>query len=262
MGTTGYTLGIDIGQKHVGVCVWDPDTTSIRRWAVWSSEGSWAPEIWACLQTNATPDFLQDVDTVVIEHQPSKNPTMTRIMHYIEFFFVSKGFEVRIQDSKHKLLYASTTPWFPDNCTDAEWTYRTRKKLAIQCVHTFCRDTQQEHLEFFESSKKKDDLADAALHAMAYHGFKKTTDLAARTTKHKPPTKIISRPPSHKQERTGRYSPHNVRYFLKEAGTDPETIRTTLKTHPARVTRAFKRHFGDVDGYIRAIANLKPDDTV
>jgi RNase H-fold protein (predicted Holliday junction resolvase) len=79
-------LGIDVGQKNLGVCVVSTaEPRTITQWAVWESEGSWAKEIYACLGKNATNEFLDGVSHVVIERQPSKNPTMTRIMHYLEF---------------------------------------------------------------------------------------------------------------------------------------------------------------------------------
>ena len=152
-------LGIDVGQKNLGVCVVSTaEPRVIAQWAVWDSAGSWALEIHACLVQNATQEFLDGVTRVVIERQPSKNPSMTRIMHYLEFFFVSKGFKVTLQDPKHKLLYAATTPWFPTNATDAEWTYRHRKKLAVQTTASFLDATNQPLRGVFDNSKKKTTL--------------------------------------------------------------------------------------------------------
>lgn len=250
-------LGIDIGQHHLGACVWDPESRTIRQWGIWSSNGSWAKDVYACLDTNATPEFMDGVRNVVIEHQPSKNPTMTRIMHYVEFFFVTKSLIVHIQDSKHKLLYATTTPWFPshESSTEQEWTYRIRKKLAIQTVSTFLTDTNQAQscIDTFTSSKKKDDLADSLLHAMAYTSFQKVHGFT-NDPKQKPKImKLVSRPPSAKQERLGRYSPHNIRYFLKPYGTDTEAIDTFLKQHQ-KIKRYFKKHFPDgVDQYLKLV---------
>lgn len=247
-------LGIDVGQKNLGACVWSPER-GIVQWGVWDSDGTWASSISTALRANATEDFMRDVTDVVIEHQPSKNPTMTRIMHYLEFFFVDRGHRVHIQDSKHKLLYASTTPWFPKDSTDREWTYRYRKKLAVQTVQTYLELSQSSWLEMYAGHTKKDDLADSLLHAMAHQTFKSVTksiNAAAKPTK---PTKLIARAPSAKQERQGRYSAHNVAYFLKECST-PDDVADALRQSP-RLKRAFKKHFQSVDEFFERRSKKK-----
>lgn len=246
-------LAIDVGQKNLGACVWSPEEGTVQRWAVWESEGTWAAAVCACLQTNATPEFMEEVTDVVIEHQPSKNPSMTRIMHYLECFFVLSGVPVHIQDSKHKLLYATTTPWFPTDSTEQEWTYRYRKKLAVQTVHSYLVATEQTTwLEMYDGSTKKDDLADSLLHAMAYHTFKPVTNgginSTTKATGSSKPTKLIARPPTAKQDRNGRFSAHNVAFFLKECPTADE-IRQCFRQQP-RVKRAFNKHFASIDEFL------------
>jgi hypothetical protein len=246
-------LGIDVGQKNLGVCVVSTaEPRVIARWAVWDSAGSWALEIHACLVQNATQEFLDGVTHVVIERQPSKNPSMTRIMHYLEFYFVSKGLKVTLQDPKHKLLYAASTEWFPTNATDAEWTYRHRKKLAVQTTASFLNATDQPLRGVFDASKKKDDLADALLHAMAFGTFgvaaasgggPQTKALRAVNKK------ITARAPTDKQRRTGKLSPSNVKFLLQRESDVP----SALKKDPA-LARALKRHFGDIDTFAEAIS--------
>ena len=241
-------LGIDVGQKNLGVCVVSTaEPRVIAQWAVWDSAGSWALEIHACLVQNATQEFLDGVTRVVIERQPSKNPSMTRIMHYLEFFFVSKGFKVTLQDPKHKLLYAATTPWFPTNATDAEWTYRHRKKLAVQTTASFLDATNQPLRGVFDNSKKKDDLADALWHAVAFGTFGVAAAPAAKAKITK--KKITARAPTDRQRRTGKLSPSNVKFLLQRE-TD---VPAALKKDPA-LARALKRHFGDIDAFADAIS--------
>ena len=230
-------LGIDVGQKNLGICVFNAETQKIAHWAVWESEGSWAPDVWTCLKSNATPEFLEGVSRVVIERQPSKNPSMTRIMHYLEFYFISHGLPVTLQDSKHKLLFASTTPWFPNNCTDKEWTYRHRKKLAVDTAAAFLKDTTQSLAQVFDTSKKKDDLADALLHAMAFAAFSKVLPDPQKIQKKK---KLVARAPTPNQRRTGKLSPSNVKYLL-DRNTDP-------KADP-QLSKAIKKHFGTLALY-------------
>jgi len=161
-------VGIDIGVKNCGVCAWNPTTQTIAFWEVWTLPGTRAPEVIRALETN-TPSLLAlSPSTIIIEHQPIKNPTMVRLMHYLECYFTMKGYTVHFQDSKNKLLYASTMTSFPQDSTDREWTYRYRKQLAVRTVEGFLGATGQTLATVFHTSKKKDDLADALLHAMAY----------------------------------------------------------------------------------------------
>ena len=241
-------LGIDVGQKNLGVCVVSAEPRTITQWAVWESEGSWAKEIYACLGKNATNEFLNGVSHVVIERQPQKNPTMVRISHYLEFFFVARGFEVSFQDPKHKLICAASTEWFPSDSTDKEWTYRHRKKLAVQTTAAFLDATDQPLRAVFDSSKKKDDLADALWHAMAYGTF----GVAAPSKAKAPITKkkITARAPTDRQRRTGKLSPSNVKFLLQRESDVP----SALKKDPA-LARALKRHFGDIDDFEVAISH-------
>jgi hypothetical protein len=248
-------LGIDVGQKNLGVCVVDAAAKVIAKWAVWESTGTWARDVAPVLARAATDDFLEGVSHVVIEHQPSKNPSMVRIMHYLEFFFVSRGLPVCLQDSKHKLLFASTTPWFPKDCTDREWTYRQRKKLAVETAATFVRDTAQPLAAVFENSKKKDDLADALLHAMAFGAFGVLgggIGAASRVPDPAKPKKVVARAPTERQLKTGRLSASNVKHMLRE--TPAAGVPAALKNN-SQLARALKKHFGGVQAFV---AQCKP----
>ena len=246
-------LGIDVGQKNLGVCVYDAAAKTIAQWAVWDAAGTWAADVHAMLAAQATDEFLQGVTHVVIERQPSKNPSMTRIMHYLEFFFTSLGLCVHLQDAKHKLLFAATTPWFPEDSTDAEWTYRHRKKLAVRTAGAFVEATAQLLAPVFAGSKKKDDLADALLHAMAFGAFAAVTPLKTGQEVSAPPPakKVVARCPTERQRRTGKLSPSNVKHLLKGCAAAPE-VAARCKADPA-LARCLKRHFGDAAGYFASI---------
>ena len=258
-------LGVDVGQKNIGVCVLSASDGGsepvIQRWAVWSADGSRAADLHACLDREATPAFLETVRAVVIERQPAKNPTMTRIMHYLEFYFASKGLPVTLQDAKRKLAHAACTPWFPrEIATDAEWTYARRKKLAVQTTAAFLDATQPQHENaraLFAGSKKKDDLADALWHAAAFAAFSPATAAGAAAgaaagneKKSQPPKKVVARCPSAKQSASGRLSPSNVKYLLRDAATrDVQGIDAALRGD-ARLRRCLVRHFKNVEGFL------------
>lgn len=235
-------LGIDVGQKNIGVCVVSGDT--VHRWAVWEARGSRADEICECLLAHATDEFLEGVTRVVIERQPSKNPTMTRIQHYLEFFFVLRALPVSLQDAKHKLLYAASTPWFPSDATEKSWTYRHRKNLSIRTTSAFLEATHQPLRSVFDASKKKDDLADALWHAMAFAKFSVVTHVP-ETKKAK---KIVARAPTEKQRRCGRLSESNVKYLLQKAINPADAVRDDKA-----LGRAVAKHFGSLETCLQSL---------
>lgn len=237
-------LGIDVGQKNLGLCVID-DTSIIRQWVVWDSAGSWAKDVYACLEKNATNEFLEGVSHVVIERQPQRNPTMVRISHYLELFFVIKGFQVSFQDPKHKLLYAASTEWFPADSTDKEWTYWHRKQLAVRTTAAFVEATNQPLRSVFETSKKKDDLADALWHAMAF----KNRQLPRHAPPAKQKTRGVARKPTDRQRQSGKMSPSNITYYLR--GMLDSDVPAALKADKA-LARGLVRHFVDLAGFREA----------
>jgi len=240
-------VGIDVGQKNCGACAWDPVDAKIVMWSVWELPGTRAVDVVHALEQYAQ-SFPSNVSTIVIEHQPMKNPTMVRLMHYLECFFVVKGYTVHFQDSKNKLLFASTMSQFPDDSTDHEWTYHYRKKLAVQTVDAFVTETDQSLAQVFHTSKKKDDLADALLHAMAYVHFGKviaTTEQRAATTDD---SKVVARAPTDRQKKRGKLSASNVKYLLRDVA--PDDIPKTIASQKS-LQRCFETHFGTVDAFVR-----------
>jgi hypothetical protein len=85
---------------------------------------------------------------------------------------------VTVQDAKHKLAYAASTPWWPQAVADTgnDWTYALRKKLSVLTTRAFLEAAadgraaadNRAFAATFASARKKDDLADSLLQAMAY----------------------------------------------------------------------------------------------
>jgi hypothetical protein len=171
---------------------------------------------------------------------------MVRISHYLELFFVIKRFEVSFQDPKVKLLYAASTPWFPADSTEKDWTYWRRKQLAVQTTAAFVAATDQPLRAVFETSKKKDDLSDALWHAMAFMKYQGTPRRAPPT---KQKTRGVARKPTDRQRRSGKLSAHNVTFYLRSI-LDSD-VPAALKADKA-LARALTRHFGDLEGFREA----------
>ena len=160
-------IGIDPGQKYLALCAIG-ENDKIIRWNVISI----SPDPNGIFKGLVAIDFeswVKESSDVVLERQPAKNPRAVRIQHYIEMFAAMHGGRTFAIDAKHKLSYASTTPWWPQREVTT-WSYGERKKLSVETVSTFLKETEQdpEFVKMFESSKKKDDLADSLLHCLAF----------------------------------------------------------------------------------------------
>lgn len=124
-------------------------------------------------------DIFLDVDLVVIENQPAlKNPTMKSIQMMIYSYFLINGvcsdksmiINIEMINARNKLK-AYTGPKIECEIKDK---YKKTKFLGIEyCKHMIQESNQDdEWIELFTNSKKKDDLADAYLQGMYVLGIK------------------------------------------------------------------------------------------
>ena len=115
-------------------------------------------------------DNFLDVDLVVIENQPAlKNPTMKSIQMILYSYFLINGVtntgsvidNIQLINARNKLK-AYTGPPVPCDIKDR---YKRTKFLGIQYCSAMIQESDQEEqwIQLFTDSKKKDDLADAYL---------------------------------------------------------------------------------------------------
>ena len=167
-------LSVDVGKNNLALCCveagadTDGSADRIRRWAVLSTQPTCAALV-QTLRDAGVLDWLPTVSHVVIERQPGKNTPMVRLQCYLEMFFTMQGKPVTLADSRNKLSYAATTRFWTGGIP-SNWTYYTRKKLAVQCTRAFLEATPQDPAvaQTFHRSRKQDDLADSLWQGMAY----------------------------------------------------------------------------------------------
>lgn len=248
-------LSIDVGRKNLGMCSVRPGACPLGRqdriaqWIVTTCEPT-AAGIAASLKLLP---WATECAEVVIERQPNRNPTMTRLQHYLEMYFVLCGKPVTVQDAKHKLAFAAATPWWPGQCDN--WTYHTRKKLSVQTTRAFLAQSDQapQFSRLFESTSKKDDLADALLQGMAFcHNVRplelsKRLAAAGRSTSSSSSSACVIKPrkPTEKQLASGKFSKPNIVHLLKRCRTLASVKAAAAKSLP--LATSIERQFGGVD---------------
>ena len=109
-----------------------------------------------------------DYDEVLIENQPSlKNPTMKSIQMIVyTYFLINSNVKVEMVNARNKLK-AYKGPVILTPYEDIKKNkYKNNKYLAIQYCSSMIKNEQNKFIDLFNSSKKKDDLADAYLQGM------------------------------------------------------------------------------------------------
>lgn len=238
-------LSIDVGRKNLALCALVPGACAkgsedrIARWAVTTCD----PTPGGIARALRLLPWATECAEVVIERQPNRNPTMSRLQHYLEMYFVMHDKPVTVQDAKHKLAFAAGTPWWPGECDG--WSYHTRKKLSVQTTRAFLDATPQdeEFKALFAATSKKDDLADCALQGMAFCHNVRPLELTKRAARQAPPP-VKPRRPTEKQLASGRFSKPNIVHLLKGCASE-EAVRAKLAANKA-LARSVDRQFGGV----------------
>jgi len=128
---------------------------------------------------------LLEVDTVVIEKQPSFNPKMRIIAGCLQTYFYIRGVidkpinpinSVEFFSPKHKLK-CYTGPELDissKNGKIVKGKYAQTKKMGVAIAYVKLEEYTEspEMIKLFENSKKKDDLSDCYLQALTYSLFK------------------------------------------------------------------------------------------
>lgn len=99
-------------------------------------------------------------DTVLVENQPTKNPTMKTIAAFIYFYFVYNNKNVHYISASNKLKLGG---YKPDS--KAKNKYSLTKLYSVEYCQKILKEkvTQKQWRKHLKSYKKKDDLCDALL---------------------------------------------------------------------------------------------------
>lgn len=208
----------DIGTINLACCIFD-ENEKIHYWNIFDITAPTNNE--RCkkmvLYFNQVEKFKEITD-VVIEHQPSFNPKAKVIQGHVTSYFLIKSVEynkdinVITYSAQHKLNC------YDGPCPDYSYLkseYQQRKKLSIyHCSQIIIRPDfpqEQQYIDLFNSSKKKDDLADSFLQGLSYHRYNKEKMEQKFVT-----GKVTARRPTPKQYRYKKFSRPNLKFLLVE----------------------------------------------
>lgn len=183
-------LSFDVGIKNLAYCQLDSLSLDILDWNIIdctvSNNGN---IILKLIEELETLNNLLQSDIIIIEKQPSFNPQMRIIMTAIYVYFTirlnyEKGSKTKIiyYSAKNKLKLCTETPSLQNKNKlvlkgkkGKQQSYYFNKKAAIEqtkiLINNKILDNKiiyEKFLYFFNKSKKKDDLADSYLQALAY----------------------------------------------------------------------------------------------
>lgn len=115
---------------------------------------------------------LDEYEHIVIENQPVlKNPRMKSVQMLIYSFFLFQSIEnnysyvIKLFSARNKLnIYDG-----PEIKSDIKNKYALRKYLSVEYTKYFLAKYNNEYLDFFTISRKKDDLADSYLQGLTFY---------------------------------------------------------------------------------------------
>jgi hypothetical protein len=180
------------------------------------------------------PELLE-THLVLIEKQPSRNNKMRIVEAMLNAYFIIKG-TTNSSSSIKKVIVYSAKHKLGSETIKGKKGYAQRKKLSVERTQEFLNQQQQteEIQNVFKNSKKKDDLADSLLQALAF-----TKNTIHKEISEQPiELKISARKPTEKQEKSG-YSMSNLKWFFKEK-SEEEQEKISKQT---KVAKAMKRWF-------------------
>ena len=226
-------LSIDCGIKNLAMCLIHPLTKKIHQWDVSGVPPLHADGIFPCMvrHLNEKP-WIMEASTVVIEKQPDKNRGMKAIENLLHTYFLVAKKDVVIWDARHKI---------PDCAGPGKAMYAKRKKASIERAREFIagEGPNKDLVKFFDSHKKKDDLADTVMQALSF--IDKRPEETPENPK-KAPKKVVPRKPTDNQLRT-KYSKANLAYVVKTGGKQDARFKKDLARYYRSIDE-LKAEFG------------------
>lgn len=189
-----YILSFDIGIKNLAYCYFEfdkiLDIIRIKEWDVLDISSPNKSDQSSILLKKLHDHFNDiELDYVVIENQPAlKNPIMKTVQVIVHTYFqyqkvlLQRNIDVHNINARNKIKNAEAL-MKSYNCPDIicktapSNKYKWNKEASILYTQQFLEyKNLEEHLAFFKTFKKKDDLADTLLQGLYFVHLTSTTE--------------------------------------------------------------------------------------
>ena len=231
-------LSIDVGIRNLAMCQFDDTSNTVIQWDVSGIPPEHKDGIYVslCKHLDERP-WILTCDTILIEKQPDRNKKMVSVMHFLHAYFIIKTpkSDTIIYDARFKI---------PDVAGPGRTQYLIRKKTAIERCRNFLEttETNRHWIPMFDTSKKKDDLADTVMQAISF--MKRVEPLPK--SKKVVNKKLVPRKPNENQKRT-KYSKSNLAYIYKNK------VECEYLENNKRFMKDIKRYYRSLDDLIKEI---------
>ena len=206
---------------------------------------------------------LLKCQTIVLEHQPSKNPKMKNLSNMLYSYFVIRGIVDRPEGHLKKILFISPRNKLsiydgPDITCHLKGSYARNKFYGKKyCEYLIRNDSRW--LNYFESHRKKDDLADCFLQGAWYlmsHARKLPTNVnltAVYDHNVQKYQKCRARAPTIAQVKRGTYGLSNIKYLARRHGlANDSRINEFIQEEP-NFGKSVEFHFGNIQRFVECV---------
>jgi hypothetical protein len=208
-------LSIDVGIVNLGICLIDPSTKKIKHWDATGIPPQHSDGLYVSLRNHLRDrPWVLESSKVLIEKQPDKNKTMKSVENFLHAYFLCNDKDVQLYDARFKI---------PDVVGPGRSMYLKRKKESVIRCSEFIKESNIELYDWFNSQKKKDDLADTVMQALSYINSNQIHE----TSK---PKKQTPRKPTPNQVDT-RYSRANLAWLYTHGITDQKRFDKDLRKY-------------------------------
>ena len=201
--------------------------------------------------------------TVVLEHQPSKNPKMKNLSNMLYSYFVIRGIVDAQPKVMRKILFISPRNKLsiydgPDIKCNLKGQYARNKFYGKHYCEWLIR-MDHPRLDYFQSHRKKDDLADCFLQG-AWYLLSKSGDIpkevnltAVYDQNRLRYAQVKSRRPTSKQIAQGKYSLNTIKYYVKNMGLETQEKLLGFVQEDPNFGKSLEFYFGSVLEFMRCV---------
>lgn len=208
-------LSIDVGIVNLGICLIDPSTKKIKHWDATGIPPQHSDGLYVSLRNHLRErPWVLESSKVLIEKQPDKNKTMKSVENFLHAYFLCNDKDVQLYDARFKI---------PDVVGPGRSMYLKRKKESVIRCSEFIKESNIELYDWFNSQKKKDDLADTVMQALSYINSNQIHEKIK-------PKKQTPRKPTPNQVDT-RYSRANLAWLYTNGITDRKRFDKDLRKY-------------------------------